>query len=383
MDKKIVLITIVGLITLILSCTNKTGGQQSQSIDVDSVAADSTVELDSLSPYWYDKDQTEVIFSDKEDTLYRFPREKMGGTYSVPYTVKYIEERAFMGCKEIEEVYIPQSVEHIEMAAFENCHKLESVYMLASLDTIPFRCFNGCENLTEIHLGNPNPPLIEEFGLENVNQEKCELYIPKGSKHKYKNSEGWKEFKHIEEEQCYLSIFKKPTENGNHRDFFVVKCENGYLFMVYDSAKNRYYHINFNADDYMNSGVPGITGFASPDGRYVYVVGDILANSTGWICTLLIYQIDTNTLKAKLVNGGAAWRLEKDGFTIASETRCTTPDAKCSAEMDFAFEDVTYGFDGKVKHKSKEYPSNEIEPRYGKNHNNVNGLGVIRHSFYD
>ena len=225
--------------------------------------------------------------------------------------------------------------------------------------------------------------MIEEFGLENVNQEKCELYIPKGSKHKYKNSEGWKEFKHIEEEQCYLSIFKKPTENGNHRDFFVVKCENGYLFMVYDSAKNRYYHINFNADDYMNGGVPGITGFASPDGRYVYVVGDILANSTGWICTLLIYQIDTNTLKAKLVNGGAAWRLEKDGFTIASETRCTTPDAKCSAEMDFAFEDVTYGFDGKVKHKSKEYPSNEIEPRYGKNHNNVNGLGVIRHSFYD
>ena len=88
MDKKIVLITIVGLITIILSCTNKTGGQQSQSIDVDSVAADSTVELDSLSPYWYNKDQTEVIFSDKEDTLYRFPREKMGGTYSVPYTVK-------------------------------------------------------------------------------------------------------------------------------------------------------------------------------------------------------------------------------------------------------------------------------------------------------
>ena len=155
-----VLIFFLGLITINQSCTNKTGGQQQQSIDVDSISDDSTAELDSLSPYWYDKDQTEVIFSDKKDTLYRFPREKMGGTYSVPYTVKYIEERAFMGCKEIEEVYIPQSVEHIEMAAFENCHKLESVYMLASLDTIPFRCFNGCENLTEIHLFNLNPPLI-------------------------------------------------------------------------------------------------------------------------------------------------------------------------------------------------------------------------------
>ena len=131
MDKKIVLIAFIGLITVNQSCTNKTGGQQPQSTDFDSVAADSTAELDSLSPYWYDKNQTEVIFSDKKDTLYRFPREKMGGIYSIPYTVKYIEERAFMGCKEIEEVYIPQSVEHIEMAAFENCQKLEYVYMTA------------------------------------------------------------------------------------------------------------------------------------------------------------------------------------------------------------------------------------------------------------
>ena len=181
----------------------------------------------------------------------------------------------------------------------------------------------------------------------------------------------------------YLSIYKKELENGQYRDFYITRGEDGYIFRAYDSAIKQYHNIDFNADDYMNGGVPGITGFASPDGRYVYVVGDILANSTGWICTLLIYQIDTKTLKAKLVNGVAAWRLEEDGFTVASETRCTTPDAQCSAEMDFAFEDITYGFDGKIKHKSKEYPSNEIELRYGKNQNNVNGLGVIRHSFYD
>ena len=181
----------------------------------------------------------------------------------------------------------------------------------------------------------------------------------------------------------YLSIYKKELENGQYRDFYITRGEDGYIFRAYDSASKQYHNIDFNADDYMNGGVPSITGFASPDGRYVYVVGDILANSTGWICTLLIYQVDTKTLKAKLVNGGAAWRLEEDGFTVASETRCTTPDAQCSAEMDFAFEDITYGFDGKIKHKSKEYQSNEIEPRYGKNQNKVNGLGVIRHSFYD
>ena len=108
MDKRIVLITIAGLIATTLSCTNKAGTKQGQlPIETDSVVTDSVVELEPTSPYWYDKDQTEVSFSEKKDTLYRFPRIKMGGTYSIPYTVKYIQERAFLGCKELKEVHVP------------------------------------------------------------------------------------------------------------------------------------------------------------------------------------------------------------------------------------------------------------------------------------
>ena len=384
MNKRIVLITIAGLLMTNLSCTNKASTKQGQqSTEADSVANDTVAELDPMSPYWYDKDQTEVTFSEKKDTLYRFPRIKMGGTYSIPYTVRYIQERAFLGCKELEEVYVPRSVNHIEMAAFESCHKLESVYLYASIDTIPFRCFNHCDHLRELHLGNPKPPYIEEFSMDGVNKDSCVLYVPKGATGLYRKSEGWKNFKAIEEEDGYMSVYKKPLGNGLYRDFFITRGESCYRFMVYDSSKDKYYDIDFNADDYLNDGAAGLSGFESPDGKFVYVVGDILANSTGWISTLIIYQVDTKTLKAKLVNGVAAWRLEKDGFTVASETRCTTPEAECSAEMDFAFEDITYGFDGKVKHKSKEYPSKEIELRYGKNTNVVKGLGVIRHSFYD
>lgn len=182
---------------------------------------------------------------------------------------------------------------------------------------------------------------------------------------------------------CNVSICKKSVGNGKYRDFFITNGENGCRFMVYDSSKDKYCDIDFHADDYLNDGVPGMAAFISPDGKYVYVVGDILANSTGWVSTLVIYQVYTKTLKAKLVNSVAAWRLEKDGFTVASETRCTTPDAEFSYQMDFAFEDITYGFDGKVMRKSKEYPSKEIKTRYGTKKNNVKGLGVIRHSFYD
>ena len=142
MNKRIVLITIAGLLVTSFSCTKKAGIKQGQQpTEADSLVVD-FVGLDPMSPYWYDKDQAEVTFSETKDTLYRFPRIKMGGTYSIPYTVRYIEERAFMGCKELKEVYVPISVNHIEMAAFESCHKLEYVYLYASIDTIPYRCFN-------------------------------------------------------------------------------------------------------------------------------------------------------------------------------------------------------------------------------------------------
>ena len=52
MDKRIVLLTIAGLIAANLSCTNKTSGQQGeQPIEADNVAADTVVELDPMSPY--------------------------------------------------------------------------------------------------------------------------------------------------------------------------------------------------------------------------------------------------------------------------------------------------------------------------------------------
>ena len=93
--------------------------------------------------------------------------------------------------------------------------------------------------------------------------------------------------------------------------------------------------------------------------------------------TFIIYQVNTETLKAKLVNAVAAIKLEKTGFTIASMTRCVTPEAEFSYQMDFAFEDITYGFNGKIKRKSKEYASKEIKERYGKLCN-LNGLGLKR-----
>ena len=171
------------------------------------------------------------------------------------------------------------------------------------------------------------------------------------------------DYKRILKDGSYSSIYKKTLKDGNFNDFFIVKDNGVYVFLAYESAKDKCHRIDF-YDAMINEGVPGIKGFPSPDGNYVYAIVNIKANSTGWINTFIIYQINTSTFKVEFVNAVAAWRLEKEGFTVASETRNITPEATCSAEMDFAFEDITYDFDGKIKHRSKEYPSQEIKRRY-------------------
>lgn len=217
-------------------------------------------------------------------------------------------------------------------------------------------CINQAENRQEM-ASNPKSQKIRD---RNLTEE--DVQNAKGVNDSMQPNIERKNFKY-ENDESYLSVYKKPLDNGNYCEFFIINAENGYVFMTYNSAKNEYRRVKF-GDEYMDYGVPELKGFSSPDGKYVYAIGNIKANSTGWINTFQIYQIDTSTQRTKFVKGVAAWRMEKDGFTVASETRCVTPDAQFSAEMDFAFEDITYDFDGKVQFRSKEYPSKEIKKRY-------------------
>ena len=84
--------------------------------------------------------------------------------------------------------------------------------------------------------------------------------------------------------------------------------------------------------------------------------------------------MNTETLRVRFVNEAAGVRLEKNGFTVASEARCVTPDAEYTYQMDFNFVDITYGFNGKIKRVSKEYSSKGFRKRYGKNLINIQGL---------
>ena len=174
-----------------------------------------------------------------------------------------------------------------------------------------------------------------------------------------------------------MSILKKKTGAHDYREFYIEEQEGVCHFMIYDSRHHSRYAIDFH-EDLLNDGAVGMYAFMSPDQRYIYVVGDIMANGIGRLSTFLIFQVNTETLRVRFVNDGAGVRLEKNGFTVASETRCVTPNAEYTYQMDFNFEDITYGFNGKIKGVSKVYSSKRFRKRYGEHLINMKGVGMLR-----
>ena len=58
----------------------------------------------------------------------------------------------------------------------------------------------SCTNLEHIYLQNETPPTIDRSTFEEVDKDTCVLHLPSGSKKRYANAEGWKEFKNIQED---------------------------------------------------------------------------------------------------------------------------------------------------------------------------------------
>jgi hypothetical protein len=119
-------------------------------------------------------------------------------------------EMDFKSVTNVESIYLPKSLTTIEQCAFERCKKLKSI-------TIPENCFlkqevffenKALESLT-IKVTEPQGMLatggadidmdtfIVSYVLGGVDFEKTTLYAPEESVEKYKQADGWKDFKNI------------------------------------------------------------------------------------------------------------------------------------------------------------------------------------------
>ena len=136
---------------------------------------------------------------------------------TLPAQLESIGGAAFYKCSELTSITIPDNVTSIGNSAFERCSGLSSVTLGSGVTSIGQSAFSNCEGLTSLtipdnvtsieeyafsrcsglqtvysYIKDPYPIASNTFYTSNVN-----LYVPKGTKSKYKETEGWKNFTNI------------------------------------------------------------------------------------------------------------------------------------------------------------------------------------------
>ena len=100
---------------------------------------------------------------------------------------------------------VPEGVKTISAWGLEDLQHLRVLRLPASLDSIGNNALNLDTLLTEIHMGNPEPPVLESlFFSDTQNPDafyaSCKLYVPKGSLQAYQQHDVFKKFQNIVEE---------------------------------------------------------------------------------------------------------------------------------------------------------------------------------------
>ena len=136
------------------------------------------------------------------------------GSFIIPNSVTSIGSSAFEDCVGLSSISISNSVTTIEGWTFHGCRNLTSVTIPNSVSNIGEHAFNGCNNLISIFSLIEEPFGIEgkESGLKTFTEgvfNNAVLYVPVGTKDKYMNTRGWKDFTHIMELEAENTSFNQ------------------------------------------------------------------------------------------------------------------------------------------------------------------------------
>ena len=143
---------------------------------------------------------------------YTFLRCKSLTSVTIPNSVPSIGHYAFLLCSGLTSVTIPNSVKSIESRAFQGCTNLTTVMIPNSVTSIGEYAFDGCSLLSEVISMIENPYDIDTNTFSNY---EATLYVPVGTMAKYKATEGWKEFKHINEKSFGITTGEALPLNDN------------------------------------------------------------------------------------------------------------------------------------------------------------------------
>ena len=129
--------------------------------------------------------------------------------FQIPEGVTIIDDEAFKGCKTMTVLSIPDNVENVGWDAFMRCSGLEKVTIGHSVKALEGGTFYGCDKIKEIwsyieepfdvidYDYKPGGVLVDGRCFPEVVTREAILYVPQGTKEKYLDRRGWRDFTNI------------------------------------------------------------------------------------------------------------------------------------------------------------------------------------------
>lgn len=121
---------------------------------------------------------------------------------------------------------LPKNVAKIPKGCFHDCYGITGLVIPANVDVIAENAFEGCNSIGSIVCEGREPPVLGERAFYGVNKDNFTVEVPKGCVDKYKNADGWKEFKRIAE---YSNFVCRPAHanalNKAHSENIVLNAD--------------------------------------------------------------------------------------------------------------------------------------------------------------
>ena len=116
---------------------------------------------------------------------------------------------------------------------------------------------------------------------------------------------------------------------------------------------------------------------SSPDGKYLYIITCVHANSDGWVTEYQLHRFNKDTKELRFITDCAGIKVSSTGFTIA-KCRCINQDtAEGTVDEEWLAHDEKYSWDGiRGSEFSDEYDSRLLASKYYNNNDDTKVRGV-------
>ena len=160
------------------------------------------------------------------------------------YSVKFVGEEAFAETRVFDSIVIPEGVTHLCLGAFR-ISTFKTISIPSTVKMIGYDVFSHNYSLQSVYSYIEEPFPIEDKTFEASNGESVTLYVPAGTKEKYKATDGWKSFKNIVE-----MAELKPVDEGDNVNYGEGGDINDKTDLSGTVVNNMYYSIGTDAGGY-------------------------------------------------------------------------------------------------------------------------------------